>query len=144
MPIGFPSGLGQPVAKLGAIRMSVDGVGKLEIRRTDAVDGVAGIAGSGVKTHNGPNFNSQSQQFRQRWVISGTTKDSAGSSLGNVELSFFYSEGDLLKGKTTSDAAGAYAMDVGCNSSKFYIVAYKPGSPDVAGTTVDTLIGSIT
>lgn len=144
MPIGFPSGPGQPIAKRGAIRMSVDGVGRLEIRRTDATDGVSGIAGSGVMTHNGPNFNSQNQKFKQRWVLSGTTKDSSGSVLGNVYLQIRYSEGDVLQGETTSDASGAYSMAVCCNSSKFYIIAYKTGSPDVAGMTVKTLVGTLT
>ena len=89
-------------------------------------------------------FNSQAQQFRQKWIISGTTKDSAGTALGNAVLDVFYTEGDRLKDSTISDASGSYSIDVGSNASRFYIVAYKAGSPDVAGTTVNTLVGTLT
>ena len=143
--IGFPSGSGQPVGKRGGIRQSIDGLGRVEIRRVDATDGVAGIAGSGVMTHNGPNFNSQSQMFKRNWVISGVTKDSSGTPLGSCTVDLFLTDGDVLYGTTTSDAStGAYRFLVSGNSSDFYCVAYKAGSPDVAGVTVNTLYGVFT
>lgn len=69
-------------------------------------------------------------------ALSGITRDSAGAVLGLCRV-------DLCKNNTirqsiTSDAVGNYSF-VNPGSGPFFLVAYKQGSPDVAGTTVNTL-----
>jgi hypothetical protein len=71
-------------------------------------------------------------------AIAGVTRDSAGAALGNCVLDLFLSPTDQRIATTTSDAAGAYRFD-NPGSGPFYLVAYRVGAPDVAGTTINTL-----
>lgn len=73
-----------------------------------------------------------------RTSLHGVTKDSAGAPLGSCVVQVFRTSDDAFQSEVTSSAAGQYVMypDV---AGPFYIVAYKAGSPDVAGTTVNTL-----
>lgn len=77
-----------------------------------------------------------------RLYISGITKDSSGVALGNCTVDLFRTIDDVLQQRTTSDGGGNYALDpVNNGNGPYYIVAYKVGAPDVAGTTVNTLLG---
>ena len=86
-----------------------------------------------------------------RYVISGVTKDSAGSPLGGCTVEVYEALPDAteqnqhgtLRGVTVSDAAGNYSLDVTSDETglKFQAKAYLAGSPDVAGVTVNTLVG---
>jgi hypothetical protein len=50
---------------------------------------------------------------------------------------------DVRIDTTTSDANGLYEFRyAGQPPTTYYLVAYKAGSPDVAGTTVNTLVGT--
>ena len=71
-------------------------------------------------------------------TISGVTKDSAGAALGACMVQLFRTPSDTLVQEVVSDASGNYSFD-NPGSGPFYVVAYKQGSPDVAGTTVNTL-----
>lgn len=114
------------------------------------VAGVARFKARGVGNGTGPNlftnptFNSQRDKFRQFWIISGVTKDSAGVALGSCEVHLFDTGTDAEVAQMTSDASGNYSFSVRGNSSTSYAVAYKAGSPDVAGTTVNTLLPTLT
>lgn len=77
----------------------------------------------------------------QHPTISGTTKDSAGAALGNCDVVLFRTQDDSKASETQSDASGNYRMDAS-TALQHYAVAYKAGSPDVAGTTVNTLTGT--
>jgi hypothetical protein len=78
-----------------------------------------------------------------RIYISGVTKDSTGAVLGSCVVHLFRTSGDLEIDMTTSDAStGAYSFSGVGLGETYYVVAYKAGSPDVAGTTVNTLIGA--
>lgn len=75
--------------------------------------------------------------------ISGITKDSTGVVLGSCTVKLFRTVDDLLMETVTSDAVtGAYSFASVGLSETYYVVAYKAGSPDVAGTTVNTLVGA--
>ena len=74
------------------------------------------------------------------WTISGVTKDSTGAVLGSCQVIVFRTSDNTVIATTTSDANGNYSVNVG--QSDHYGVAYKAGSPDVAGTTVNTVRGS--
>ena len=71
-------------------------------------------------------------------VVSGVTKNSSGAALAGCDVDLLVTGGDFVVARTTSDASGNYRFN-NPGSGPFYIVAYKAGSPDVAGTTVNTL-----
>jgi hypothetical protein len=73
------------------------------------------------------------------FVISGVSRDSSGVALGSCTIALMQTGGDILTQTTISDASGNFSFS-NPGSGPFYLVAYKVGSPDVAGTTVDTLL----
>lgn len=76
----------------------------------------------------------------QSLLISGFTKDSTGAILGNVALDLFDTDTDTKQGTAMSDTTtGFYSFSAGMGRT-YYVVAYKAGAPDVAGTTVNTLV----
>ena len=75
-------------------------------------------------------------------VIRGATLDSAGSPLANCALEVFDSTSGLLVERLTSDGSGNYVTSPVGMGRLYQIDAYKTGSPDVMGTTVNTLTGS--
>lgn len=76
------------------------------------------------------------------FVVTGVTRDSNGQALGNCSLDLFDTGTDTLQARTTSDAFGNYTFQIGQNAGFFYVVAYKAGSPDVAGTSVNFVVGN--
>lgn len=78
-----------------------------------------------------------------RWRVSGTTKNSAGTAIGSCIVDLFCTTDDAKVDSTISDTTivGAFSFSVGL-SLAYYAVAYLAGSPDVAGTTVNTLVGA--
>lgn len=73
--------------------------------------------------------------------IRGTCYDSVLAIAANATVQAFETSTDTYKGEGISLSDGTYY--VGVPSSKataHYLVAYKVGSPDIAGTTVNTLL----
>jgi hypothetical protein len=80
-------------------------------------------------------------QSNQQWVITGITKDSTGAALGNCRVVAFETgriakDGAPVVGETISDGSGNYSIPVPLNTI-YHLVGYLPGSPDVAGSTVN-------
>lgn len=73
--------------------------------------------------------------------IAGVTKDSTGAALGGCTVKLFRTSDDVWIATTTSDGSGNYSFTVPNTATTYYVVAYKAGSPDVTGTTVNTLLG---
>lgn len=73
--------------------------------------------------------------------IRGVTRDSGGNVLGNCAVKCYDTLTDVVIFSTTSDGNGNFAGTVP-NDSQHYLVAYKTGTPDVAGSSVNTLTGS--
>lgn len=73
--------------------------------------------------------------------IFGVTKDSTGAILAGATVRLYRTATDVLVDSTVSDGVGVYEFRVGLSQS-YYVVAYKAGSPDLAGTTVNTLVGA--
>ena len=61
--------------------------------------------------------------------------------MGNCVIKLYRTRDDVEAYSTVSDASGNYILPVD-NLTQWYAVAYKAGSPDVAGTTVNTLVGT--
>ena len=75
----------------------------------------------------------------QRYVVTGTTRDSTRAPLGNCNVELFETASNKLRAVTTSDANGLFTIVSTVAPLAFFLVAYLPGSPDVAGTSVNTL-----
>ena len=73
--------------------------------------------------------------------ISGVTKDSTGAALASCVVKLMRTGGDTLAAQMTSDGAGVFAFD-NPGSGPFYLLATKPGSPDVAGLSLNTLVAT--
>lgn len=76
---------------------------------------------------------------RQMKKIIGQTLDSSGAALGSCVVEGFVTTTDVSVGKVTSDTAGYYELPTS-QLGNHYLVAYKPGSPDVSGTTANNLV----
>lgn len=75
----------------------------------------------------------------QRWIVTGITKDRFGVALPGCMVELFETASNVLRAITTSDANGIYTMETTVPPLQFQVTAYLPGSPDVAGITVNTL-----
>jgi hypothetical protein len=84
------------------------------------------------------------QQSTQRWVITGVTRDNAGSPLGNCDVIVMETGRQYVGGLpivvlTESDGSGNYSVEVPLNTL-YQVLAYKPGAPDVAGLSLNTVV----
>lgn len=72
--------------------------------------------------------------------IKGYTKDSGAVALSDVTVQAFRTSDDAYLGQDVSRLDGSYTCptDVAAGTP-CYLVAYKAGSPDIAGTTVNTI-----
>ena len=73
------------------------------------------------------------------YVVSGITRDANGNALGGCTVHLFRSVTDVLVEQNVSDGGGNYSFQTANPADNYYVVAYLPGSPDVNGTTVNTL-----
>jgi len=73
--------------------------------------------------------------------IKGTTFDNVGAPLANAVVQGFVTSTDAFVGQVTSNTDGTYILPThNTAATAHYVVAYKAGSPDVAGTTVNTIL----
>lgn len=75
-------------------------------------------------------------------TISGVTRNASGVALGGCTVMLFRSTTDELMETVVSDGSGVFSFGTVGPGQAYYVVAYLPGSPDVAGTSVNTLVGS--
>lgn len=73
--------------------------------------------------------------------ISGVTRDSSGAALGSCVVKLYRTATDVLVDSTVSDGSGNYSFPNVTPGDTYYVVAYLAGSPDVEGTTNNTLVG---
>lgn len=73
--------------------------------------------------------------------LRGTCKDSGGTAVANAIVHGFVSATDAFLGQVNGNTDGTYCLGVEtAKSTQCYMVAYKAGSPDIAGSTVNTLL----
>jgi len=70
--------------------------------------------------------------------LSGVTRDSTGATLGLCRVMIFRTEDNSFVTETTSDASGVWSVSL-LKGGPFFEVCYKAGSPDVSGTSLNTL-----
>ena len=72
--------------------------------------------------------------------IRGTCVDSSDVAIANAIVQGFVTATDAYVGQDVSRLDGTYTMATDTAAgTQHYLVAYKPGAPDIAGTTVNTL-----
>ena len=76
-----------------------------------------------------------------RYCFDGISRDSTGAVLGSCDVKLFRADTDTVTGRVTSGTDGTWKI-CSNNGGAHYLVEYKSGAPDVAGTSLRTLIGS--
>lgn len=95
-------------------------------------------SGHGYEPFSCDGEGTQSMRF-----IRGYSRDSAGAILANAIVQAFVTATDAGQVPVTSGTDGFFAAPTETLPGvQHYLVAYKPGSPDVAGTTVNTLVST--
>ena len=74
--------------------------------------------------------------------FAGVTRNEYGSALGDVTVKAFLTATDTLVMTVVSDVNGEYLLPTPYYPSTHYLVFYKTGSPDVFGTSANSLIGT--
>ncbi len=69
----------------------------------------------------------------------GVTRNSSGVALGGGVVGVFLTSTNLALRQVTADASGYFEVPSEYANVNHYLVGYKPGTPDVAGTTLNTL-----
>lgn len=73
--------------------------------------------------------------------IKGTCVDASDVAIANATVQAFRSSDDAFAGyEATSRDDGSYDLATNFPGVNHYVVAYKAGSPDIGGTTVNTLV----
>lgn len=109
------------------------------------VSGADGAAGAGQDMalqdfFNPPVIQDGCQSLK---FILGTCKDSAGAAVANAIVQSFRTSDDSFLYEVTGAEDGTYRVPTPHPSpTTHYLVAYKSGSPDIAGTTVNTLVST--
>jgi len=72
--------------------------------------------------------------------IRGTTYDANNVAISGVTVQAFKTSDETFAGQSVSQTDGTYICPVHTVAgTQHYLVAYKPGSPDITGATVNTL-----
>lgn len=78
----------------------------------------------------------QSQNF-----LRGLCVNESDVPVANAIVQAFRTSDDAFAGEVQANTDGTYVLGVQqSKATAHYLVAYKPGSPDIAGTTVNTLL----
>lgn len=88
----------------------------------------------------GGRFKSQYAYVSKYGLLTGITKDATGATLGGVTVQCYITAPRTFFSTTVSDGSGNYRAWAPTATACF-CVGYKAGSPDVAGTTLNTLVG---
>lgn len=106
---------------------------------------VSGADGASVRDLSYPDlfepFSCDGEGTQSCRFIKGITKNSSGTPISGVIVQAFRTSDDAYMGAVESREDGSYDCPT-CQpaSTPHYLVAYKAGSPDTAGTTVNTLL----
>lgn len=77
--------------------------------------------------------------IQRLYRFQGQCKDAGGNPVPGAVVQGFRTVDDLYVGQAICDDGGYYDLGTPFTTDAHYLVAYKPGSPDIAGTTINTL-----
>jgi hypothetical protein len=87
-------------------------------------------------------FTPASVQAAKSYLLTGVTRDGSGNVVGSVPVDVYRTADKQWVGSVVSDAVtGVYTFGVRDPANQYFCVGYLPGSPDLAGTTVNNLTG---
>lgn len=103
-----------------------------------------GPLGSGVLRNRlrGSPFRSVPLDATSSRFITGVTRDSAGAPLGGVTCALFETRTNTWVASTVSDGSGNFTFPM-ASGGPFFLVFYKAGTPDVFGSSANTLVGAL-
>jgi hypothetical protein len=106
--------------------------------------GGGGNDGEGSRGLNYPDlfepFSCDGEGTQTKRFIKGTCVDSVDAPVANAIVQGFVTSTDAYVGEVTANNDGTYTLGTETIAGvQHYLVAYKTGSPDIAGTTVNTL-----
>lgn len=133
---------GRPMFRSGIVGMgqtAFDGIMEHYVTSDAAAPQATKADGMGVSFLNIAKTGVWEESFRG-WVLTGQTLDASSVALPGCRIEAFVTGSDAYIGDTISDGAGNFRIPIGFNSATCYLVAYKAGAPDVAGTSVNTLV----
>ena len=79
--------------------------------------------------------------FTGTFTITGRTLDASLATLGSCTVDLFKVDAfDTWVATTTSDGSGNFSFSVSQNSTYYWMRAYKTGSPDTSGVTINTVV----
>jgi hypothetical protein len=104
----------------------------------------SGTDGAGMRDLSYPDlfepFSCDGEGTQTKRFIRGVCVDNSEVPVANAIVQAFVTSDDRYVGEDVSRLDGTYTLGVETVAGvQHYLVAYKPGSPDVAGTTVNTL-----
>lgn len=73
------------------------------------------------------------------WMLSGFAYTITGSPVNNATINVFRTDSNTLIVSTSSDTDGSWSIIVPVGGFNYYVTAYFPNSPDLAGITINTL-----
>jgi hypothetical protein len=74
------------------------------------------------------------------YTLAGVCRDIRGNGVASAVVKVFDTATDTLQGSTTADTSGNYTVSSLATAGPLYAVAYHANSPDIAGTTLNTLM----
>jgi hypothetical protein len=77
-----------------------------------------------------------------RFGFLGVTRDVYGTAVGGVTVKLYRTSDDSVVCTTVSDPLGNFGVTTQYYPDTHYMVAYKTGSPDIEGTTANTLVAA--
>lgn len=77
---------------------------------------------------------------QQTKKLTGITRDSSAIPAGSCNVMGFVTTTNVFVGQVTSDSGGYYELPTAYAGVAHFLVVYRAGSPDIAGTTLNTLI----
>jgi hypothetical protein len=104
------------------------------------MDGAASIGNGMADTDLFEPYSCDGDGNQTKRFIRGIVKDSVDVAVAGALVQGFVTATDAYVGEVQSNLDGTYTLGTETLPGvAHYLVAYKPGSPDVAGTTVNTI-----
>lgn len=76
-----------------------------------------------------------------RLGFNGFTRDASGGVIAGVTVKLFLTATDVKQSETVSNADGLFVVSTAA-AGAHYLLFYKTGTPDISGTTVNTMLGA--
>lgn len=107
------------------------------------MDGAASISHSMADADLFEPYSCDGEGTQSMNFLRGVCKDSGGTAVANAIVQGFVTSTDQYLGEVQGNTDGTYTLGVQLNkATACYLVAYKAGSPDITGATVNTLLAT--